>query len=270
MGRITTTRLSWSVEGRRLLDAIDMAAPDGKVTGLLGPNGSGKSTLLRLLAGLRRPGTGTVRYDDVDLSALGRRALARRLAVVEQDVTAHHRVTVRQVVELGRTPFRGRFDAPAAHDRRTVDAALERTDLTGRQHRDWHTLSGGEKQRAQLARALAQEPREILLDEPTNHLDIRHQLELLDLLTSLDVSCVVALHDLNLAARYCDHLVLLRHGRVVAAGAPDAVLTPDLIADVYGVEVLVDREPATGTLRVTYLSTTTRTAAVPAPRPGPG
>ncbi|MFI8370074.1 ABC transporter ATP-binding protein [Streptomyces sp. NPDC085466] len=262
MGRITTTHLSWSVKGQRLLDAIDMAACDGQVTGLLGPNGSGKSTLLRLLAGLRRPDSGTVHYDDTGLQDLGRRALARRLAVVEQDVTAHHHVTVRQVVELGRTPFRGRFDALDENDRRIVDAALERTNLTDRQERSWHTLSGGEKQRAQLARALAQEPREILLDEPTNHLDIRHQLELLDLLTTLDVTCVVALHDLNLAARYCDHLVLLQHGQVVASGTPESVLTPDLIKSVYGVQVLVDREPATGTLRITYLATSTRAAGV--------
>ncbi|TFE43345.1 ABC transporter ATP-binding protein [Streptomyces sp. ICN441] len=253
MGRITTTRLSWSVKGHRLLDDIEMAAGDGKVVGLLGPNGSGKSTLLRLLAGLRRPDTGTIRYDDTSLDDLGRRVRARRLAVVEQDVSAHNRVNVRQIVELGRTPFRGRFDALTQYDRRIVDAALERTDITDKQHRSWHTLSGGEKQRTQLARALAQEPREILLDEPTNHLDIRHQLELLDLLTSLDVTCVVALHDLNLAARYCDHVVVLDGGGVAAAGVPETVLTPDLIASVYGVSVLVDREPATGTLRITYL-----------------
>ncbi|MFF8828594.1 ABC transporter ATP-binding protein [Streptomyces sp. NPDC015131] len=268
MGSITTTRLSWSVQGHRLLDHIDMEARDGQVVGLLGPNGSGKSTLLRLLAGLRRPDTGDVRIDGTGLHDLGRRVRARRLAVVEQDVTAHHHVTVRQVVELGRTPFRGRFDALTDRDRRIVDAALERTDITARQHRTWHTLSGGERQRAQLARALAQEPREILLDEPTNHLDIRHQLELLDLLTSLDVTCVVALHDLNLAARYCDHLVVLDHGRVAAAGAPEAVLTPDLIETVYGVRVLVDREPTTGTLRITYLAATAAGAtATTAPQP---
>lgn len=256
MGHITTTELSWSVKGHQLLDNVEMAAHDGKTVGLLGPNGSGKSTLLRLLAGLRRPDTGTIRYDDTSLADLSRRVLARRLAVVEQDVAAHHHVNVRQVVELGRTPFRGRFDALTEHDRRIIDAALERTDITDKQHRSWHTLSGGEKQRTQLARALAQEPQEILLDEPTNHLDIRHQLELLDLLTSLEVTCVVALHDLNLAARYCDHVVVLNHGQVAAAGVPAAVLTPDLIESVYGVEVLVDREPTTGALRITYLAAT--------------
>jgi iron complex transport system ATP-binding protein len=256
MGRITATDLSWSVNGHRLLDGIDVVAHDGKIVGLLGPNGSGKSTLLRLLAGLRRPDTGTVRYDDTSLHHLSRRVLARRLAVVEQDVSAHNHVSVRQVVELGRTPFRGRFDALTEHDQRIVDAALERVDVADKQHQSWHTLSGGEKQRTQLARALAQEPREILLDEPTNHLDIRHQLELLDLLGSLDITCVVALHDLNLAARYCDHVVILDHGQVVAAGVLESVLTPDLIESVYGVNVLVDHEPTTGILRVTFLAAT--------------
>nr|WP_042178507.1 ABC transporter ATP-binding protein [Kibdelosporangium sp. MJ126-NF4]CEL13226.1 ABC transporter (iron.B12.siderophore.hemin), ATP-binding component [Kibdelosporangium sp. MJ126-NF4]CTQ98917.1 ABC transporter (iron.B12.siderophore.hemin), ATP-binding component [Kibdelosporangium sp. MJ126-NF4] len=271
MGRITATDLSWSVKGHRLLDSIDMAAQEGMTVGLLGPNGSGKSTLLRLLAGLRRPDTGTVRYDDTSLRDLSRRMLARRLAVVEQDVSAHSHVNVRQVVELGRTPFRGRFDGLTEHDRRVVDAALQRVDIADKQRQSWNTLSGGEKQRAQLARALAQEPREILLDEPTNHLDIRHQLELLDLLTSLDITCVIALHDLNLAVRYCDHVVILDHGMVVAAGSPETVLTPDLIKSVYGVNVLIDREPTTDILRVTYLAaassgTTARKAVHPDPR----
>ncbi|MFV2019275.1 ABC transporter ATP-binding protein [Micromonospora sp. LOL_023] len=256
MGRINATELSWSVKGHRLLDNIEMAAHDGTIVGLLGPNGSGKSTLLRLLAGLRRPDTGVVRYDDTSLRDLSRRVLARRLAVVEQDVTAHNHVSVRQVVELGRTPFRGRFDGLTEHDHRIIDAALERVGIADKQRQSWHTLSGGEKQRTQLARALAQEPREILLDEPTNHLDIRYQLELLDLLGSLEVTCVVALHDLNLAARYCDHVVILDYGQVVAAGSPETVLTPELIESVYGVEVLVDREPSTDVLRVTYLAAT--------------
>jgi iron complex transport system ATP-binding protein len=269
MGHITATDLSWSVKGHRLLDNIEMAAHDGKIVGLLGPNGSGKSTLLRLLAGLRRPDTGTVRYDDASLHELSRRVLARRLAVVEQDVSAHNHISVRQVVELGRTPFRGRFDALTEHDHRIVDAALERTDVADKQHRTWHTLSGGEKQRTQLARVLAQEPREILLDEPTNHLDVRHQLELLDLLGSLDVTCVIALHDLNLAARYCDHVVILDHGQVVAAGVLESVLTPDLIESVYGVTVLVDHEPATGVLRITYLAATTSATPTAKARPTP-
>ena len=254
MGQITATELSWSIKDRRLLDSIDLDAHSGQLVGLLGPNGSGKTTLLRLLAGLRRPEAGTVDYDGTDVRDLGRRALAQRLAVVEQDVSAHDTLTVRQVVELGRIPFRGRFDALTERDSRIVEAALRRANIADKQRQSWHTLSGGERQRAQLARALAQEPRELLLDEPTNHLDIRHQLELLELLGSLGVTCIIALHDLNLAARYCDHLVLLERGHVVASGAPEAVLTPERLTQVYGVHVLVDREPVAGVLRVTYLS----------------
>ncbi|MGL4744832.1 MAG: ABC transporter ATP-binding protein [Phycicoccus sp.] len=257
MGDITATALSWAVKGHQLLDGIDLTACDGEVVGLLGPNGSGKSSLLRLLAGLRSPDAGTVRYDDDGLGDLSRRVLARRLAVVAQDVSDRHHITVRQIVELGRTPFRGRFDALTEYDEQVVDRALDLVDIADLQHRGWTTLSGGEKQRTQLARALAQEPREVLLDEPTNHLDIRHQLELLGLLRTLDATCVVALHDLNLAARYCDHVVVLDDGRVAGAGTPDVVLTAGLVESVYGVEVLVDREPVTGTLRVSYLAATT-------------
>ncbi|GGK43495.1 ABC transporter ATP-binding protein [Pilimelia terevasa] len=258
MGHITTAGISWSIKGHRLLDAIDLQAHDRKIVGLLGPNGSGKTSLLRILAGLRRPDSGSVRYDDTSLHDLSRRTIARRLAVVEQDVSAHDPLSVRQVVELGRTPFRGRFEGLTTNDQQIVDAALERTNIADKQHRNWHTLSGGEKQRTQLARALAQQPHEILLDEPTNHLDIRHQLELLDLLGALGVTCIIALHDLNLAARYCDHLVILDHGQVIAAGEPEIVLTREMIESVYGVNVLIDREPATKILRVTYVAPATR------------
>lgn len=252
MGNITATGVSWSVKNNRLLDTVDLDAHAGELVGLLGPNGSGKTTLLRLLAGLRQPQSGTVRYDAIDLRQQRRRDIARRLAVVEQDTYAHTDLTVRQVVEIGRTPFRGRFEALTAVDQQIIDTALDQVGMVDKQYRNWHTLSGGEKQRAQLARALAQQPREVLLDEPTNHLDIRHQLELLDLLRSLDATCVIALHDLNLAARYCDHLVVLHRGHVAAAGTPAAILTADLLRSVYEVDAVIDHEPSTGALRISY------------------
>lgn len=256
MGRIDAVDVSWSAGRTPLLHGVDLEARAGTVVGLLGPNGSGKSTLLRVLAGLRRPTTGSVRYDGRDLAGVPRRVLARRTAVVEQDAVANADVTVRQVVELGRSPFRGRFEALSSRDDEIVDDALSRVNLLDAQHRSWHTLSGGERQRVQLARALAQEPTELLLDEPTNHLDVRHQLELLELLGGLGVTAVVALHDLNLAARYCSHVVVLDQGRVVATGTPADVLDEHLLRRVYQVETRIEADPVSGVPRITFVAPT--------------
>lgn len=251
-GHIAADGVTWAVNGRRLIDGVDLDAMPGQLVALLGPNGSGKTTFLRVLAGLRKPQVGTVSLDGADLHATHRRDVARRLAVVEQDTFAHTDLSVRQVVEIGRTPFRGRFDALSEVDLCAIDSALMQVDLVGMQHRSWQSLSGGERQRAQLARALAQQPTEILLDEPTNHLDIRHQIELLELLRSLEATCVIALHDLNLAARYCDRLVVLDKGSVAAAGAPDDVLTVDMLARVYQVDADIDRDEVSGAVRVSF------------------
>ncbi|GAA2285106.1 ABC transporter ATP-binding protein [Streptomyces ruber] len=232
-------RVSRSADGRLVLDGVSLAPAPGSTVGLLGPNGSGKSTLLRLLAGVLAPASGVVTLDGDPLAGLSRRDVARRLAVVEQQADTQVDLTVRDVVRLGRIPHRRAWAPASARDEEAVREALERTGLTGRAGQSWHTLSGGERQRVQIARALAQEPRELLLDEPTNHLDIQHQLDLLHLVTNLSVTTVIALHDLNLAAGYCDELVVLREGRVVARGAPREVLTEELIAEVYRVRATV-------------------------------
>ncbi|MCQ4208609.1 ABC transporter ATP-binding protein [Streptomyces longispororuber] len=233
--------LSWTPGGPLVLDGVDLTPRPGTVTGLLGPNGSGKSTLLRLLAGVLAPSSGVVTLDGDPLSSVPRRTAARRIAMVQQQADTQVELTVADVVRLGRVPHRRAWAPASAADEAAVRAALDRSGLADRSRRLWHTLSGGERQRVQIARALAQEPRELLLDEPTNHLDIQHQLELLDLIRGLDLTSVVALHDLNLAAAYCDGVVVLDGGRVVAAGEPADVLTEDLIAQVYGVRARVAR-----------------------------
>ncbi|MGW0826892.1 ABC transporter ATP-binding protein [Streptomyces sp. NPDC002845] len=228
-------RVSRAADGRLILDGVSLAPSPGSTVGLLGPNGSGKSTLLRLLAGVLAPASGVVTLDGSPLADLHRRDIARRVAVVEQQADTQVELTVHDVVRLGRTPHRRAWTPASVRDEEAVREALERTGLADRAGQSWHTLSGGERQRVQIARALAQEPRELLLDEPTNHLDIQHQLDLLNLVTGLPVTSVIALHDLNLAALYCDALVVLREGRVVARGTPRDVLTEELIAEVYGV-----------------------------------
>ncbi|MFC0267458.1 ABC transporter ATP-binding protein [Kushneria aurantia] len=259
---IEAHEVSWSTAGRLIVDRVSLALQPGQTVGLLGPNGAGKSSLLRLLCGLRRASAGVITFDEVPLTRLKRRDLARRLALVEQSATTDADITVLDVVRLGRTPWRSLLAGWRGEDSAAVEQALARVAMSERRHQQWHTLSGGERQRVHIARALAQQPGELLLDEPTNHLDIQHQLDILALIRRLETTCVMALHDLNLAAMFCDQLVLMKAGRVVAAGEPASVLTPQRIHEVYGVAAVVERSPHHGCLQVHYLPRTDR--------PGPG
>ncbi|MFI8946404.1 ABC transporter ATP-binding protein [Streptomyces sp. NPDC053750] len=262
---LSAERVSRAAGGRLILDGVSLSPRAGATTGLLGPNGSGKSTLLRLLSGVLAPAGGVVTLDGRPLDRVGRRDVARRVAVVEQQADTQVELTVRDVVRLGRIPHRRAWVPASAADEEAVTDALERTGLTGQADRLWHTLSGGERQRVQIARALAQQPRELLLDEPTNHLDIQHQLDVLALVAALPVTTVVALHDLNLAAMYCDHLVVLSEGRVVAAGDPGEILTADLVADVYRVRAEVTGTGPGGRPHVRFLGTLAQRPPSPAP-----
>ncbi|MGI8311442.1 ABC transporter ATP-binding protein [Saccharopolyspora hattusasensis] len=249
--------VSWSRGGAAIVNGIRIEVEPGSTLGLLGPNGSGKSSLLRLLAGLRQPSSGRVLVDDVDITGIGRRALARRIALVEQESTTELDITVTEVVSLGRTPHRSSWGTAQDTDAEAVRRALMHADLEALADRRWHTLSGGERQRVQIARALAQQPTELLLDEPTNHLDIAHQFALLELVRRLPVTAVVALHDLNLAATFCDGLVVLQRGAVVAAGSPAEVLTEDLVRTVYGVECAITKPNPEGPPHIRFTGTAT-------------
>ncbi|WP_284250612.1 ABC transporter ATP-binding protein [Litorihabitans aurantiacus] len=234
-------RVAWSVDGRAILDGVTLTAPSGGVTGVLGPNGSGKSSLLRALVGALRVDDGAFLLAGEDLRAMSRRTRAQRLALVEQEAPTDVALTALDVVLLGRTPHRSRWSADSGEDEALARAALERCGAAHLAGRDLARLSGGERQRVHLARALAQEPQVLLLDEPTNHLDVAAQLALLRLVAGLEVTSVLVLHDLNQALRWCDHVVVLADGRVVAAGEPEEVLTPATIARVYGVAAEVVR-----------------------------
>ncbi|WP_166345993.1 ABC transporter ATP-binding protein [Phytoactinopolyspora limicola] len=251
-GGLRVDDVSWSVKGTVIVDGIELQGRPGEITGLLGPNGSGKTTLLRAIARLTRPDRGVVLLGGTDLSSLRRRDLARKLAVVEQHSGTDLDVTVLDVVLLGRTPYRSALQGDSEHDRVLALDALDQVDMLDLAGRKWTTLSGGEKQRVQLARALTQQPALLVLDEPTNHLDIAHALSLLALVRHAGLTTIAALHDLNLAAMFCDHLVVLNRGRLVAAGAPAEVLTPDLLREVYEVDADVSRHPQTGRPLLTF------------------
>nr|WP_269327298.1 ABC transporter ATP-binding protein [Kineosporia mesophila] len=220
-----------------VVDDVSITARTGRVLGLIGPNGSGKTTLLRLLYGSLRPSAGAVSVDGRPLERLTARETAQHLAVVVQENGGETTMTVAEMVLLGRGPHLGNFSRTSTHDEEIAWTALQRVGALHLASRSFAGLSGGEKQRVLIARALTQQASHLLLDEPTNHLDIRYQHEILALVAELETSVVVVLHDLNLAARYCDDLVLLENGRLAGAGDADEVIDSDLIERVYGIGV---------------------------------
>ncbi|MEV8637431.1 ABC transporter ATP-binding protein [Streptosporangium sp. NPDC051023] len=252
--------------GTPILHEVSLAAESGQVVGLVGPNGSGKSTLLRTVYRSLRPESGDVRLDGHDVWAWPSRTAARRIAAVLQDDATPPTMTVAEVVELGRTPHHGLFDRNGPGDRAVVREAMKRAGVLALDGRRFGSLSGGERQRVQLARALAQEPRLLILDEPTNHLDIRARFELLDLVRDLGTTTLAVMHELDLAARVCDSLVVLHGGRVAAAGPVLDALTPKVLSRVFGVRARAARDPD-GIIRITYAAGPLADGGPVAPRP---
>ncbi|MFB9314155.1 ABC transporter ATP-binding protein [Nocardioides plantarum] len=224
--------------------------PDGQVTTIIGPNGCGKSTLLRTLARLLKPSSGRVRLDGGAIDDIATREVSQRLALLPQSPLAPEGLLVRDLVGRGRHPHQRWFSQWSAEDERIVEAALEMTDTTSLRDRPIDQLSGGQRQRAWIAMTLAQDTDLVLLDEPTTYLDLAHQIEVLDLVTRLNRergrTVVMVLHDLNLAARYSDLVVVMDRGRIVAQGTPTEIFTADTLLSVFGLEADVIPDPRTG------------------------
>ena len=238
------------------LDGVTLTVAEGCLTAVLGPNGSGKSTLLRALLGVVVPSDGAATLEGRDARGWDRRELARAVGVVPQSETVAFPITVREMVAMGRFPHLGPLRAERRRDREAVDRALERCDVVDLRNRYVTTLSGGELQRVRIARALAQEPRALALDEPTASLDLRHEMSILGLLRNWadgGMTVLLITHQLNLAARFADRIVLLDRGHVAAEGTPAEVFHKEVMERVYGWPVLVDEDPVTGSLRVVPL-----------------
>lgn len=251
---------SWSVGAQRIVDSIHLCAQSSEFIGLIGPNGSGKTSLLRLIYRFYVPDAGVIRLGLQDIWTMSSKEVARREAVVTQERGTDFDFAVHEIVMMGRTPHKGLLDRDTPEDDLIVRDALIRVGMLPFARRDFRTLSGGEKQRVLIARVLAQRAKVLILDEPTNHLDIRHRLEALELIRSLGVTTVTALHDLNLAAAYCDRLYLLQAGRISAHGRPIEVLTADRIRCVYGVHSEVEVHPSTGKLSIVFTGVDSRSA----------
>ena len=242
--------LGFAVAGRQILDGVDLAVRRGEVAALVGHNGSGKSTLIKLLARQLLPSAGTVTFEGQPVDALGAREFSRRVAYLPQDLTTASGMTVRELVACGRYPWHGALGRFTEEDGAKVAEAIALTHLGRLAERMVETLSGGERQRAWIAMLLAQDATCLLLDEPISALDIAHQIEILALVQNLthrkSLSVAVVLHDINMAARFCDSIHALKGGRVIASGPPEAMMTAEVLRDIYGLHMNVMPHPSRG------------------------
>lgn len=249
--------VNFSYGSEPVLREVSFSVARGEVVGLVGPNGSGKSTALGLAFALLLPQSGTVVMSGRSVGGLSRREIARQAALVPQDTLSRFSFSVRDVVAMGRNPHLGRFHVEGEHDRAVVQRALEQTEVLRFADRMLDELSGGERQRVMIARALAQEPALLLLDEPTSNLDLAHQLECFELVRDFakeSRGALVAVHDLNLASRYCERIVMLGEGSVAAQGAPHEVLSEENLARYFGIDARVRLEPGVPGVSITPVS----------------
>lgn len=236
---IETEQVTYSVKTKDILKGISLEVREGEFVGVIGPNGSGKSTFLKNVYKVLKPDGGKIFLDGADLLSMRNHDMAQKMAVMTQEHEAAFDFTVEEVVMMGRQARKRLLEADSAADHAFVRGILEQTQLLPLREQGFSTLSGGEKQRVLIARALAQETAVLVLDEPTNHLDIKYQIQLLELVRSSGRTVIAAIHDLNLAAAYCDRLYALKDGQIVGSETPQALLTPDFLREVYEVDAEV-------------------------------
>ncbi|OLO42761.1 ABC transporter [Alkalihalophilus pseudofirmus] len=242
------------LDQKQIIEDINFTVNDGEFVGVIGPNGSGKSTLLKTIYRIYAPHTGGIFINQSNTKDWTNRKFAQKVAVVGQESSVPFDFTVEDIVRMGRHPHKKFLEKDNAYDEEIVTRSLREVGIEHYRSKIFANLSGGEKQRVLIARALAQEPQLFILDEPTNHLDIHHQLNLLDVVKGLKLTSLAALHDLNLAASYCDRLLVIYEGKIVAEGSPEQVLTEQLLADVFHVNGTVIKHPLTGKTHILYTS----------------
>ncbi|MSQ31888.1 MAG: ABC transporter ATP-binding protein [Dehalococcoidia bacterium] len=253
---LNASHLTFEVESKRLLNEVSITISPGELLGVIGPNGAGKTTLLRLMAGILKPKSGSVLIDGASISDMSVKEVAKKVALISQVPGFTFGFTCFEIVMMGRYPFMGRLQVESTLDKKIALGAMRATDTEQFMDRTMATLSGGERQRVFLARALSQQPRVMLLDEPTANLDISHQLKLFQIvkgLTSSGMSAIAAIHDISLAARYCDKLLILNRGSMLAFGTPKDVLTYENIALAFGVEVNVYTDSVINSLALSVI-----------------
>lgn len=245
--------ISVALSGTEIVKDISLRVKEKQFVGLIGPNGCGKSTLLKSIYKVIKPKAGSVYLDTMNVLNTAPKIVSKALGVVGQFNEMSFDFTVWEMVLMGRTPHKGLMEADTSKDYDLVREALSKVSLAGYEKRSYLSLSGGEKQRVVLARAIAQEPEFLILDEPTNHLDIKYQLQILNIVKNMNIGTLAALHDLALTAKYCDYIYAVKKGKIAAEGRPEEVLTKKLIQEIYEVECEIYENPVTGGLGIAYL-----------------
>lgn len=254
MNKLYVDGLSYSYgKSKSIVENIHIEVKEGSFVGIIGPNGSGKSTVLKCIYGGLTPKTGTVELNGVNTRELRGKKLALQMAVVGQENNVPFNFTVREIVSMGRTPHKRLFDPDTSEDRAIVEEAMERVGITDFAEREFSSLSGGEKQRALIARALAQKTDFLILDEPTNHLDICFQLQIFEILKNSGLTVLSVIHDLNLASTFCDELYVLNGNTIAHHGKTEDIISQDLIREVFHVESNVSESPHTGKKSIVYI-----------------
>ncbi|MBY7142306.1 ABC transporter ATP-binding protein [Virgibacillus sp. NKC19-3] len=252
--QVDVDHVSFSIQEKQIISDIHFQAKSGQLVGIIGPNGCGKSTLLKNIYRLYKPDCGRIMLDHKNMNEIPSKEVAQKLAVVSQEPAGIFDFSVREIVLMGRAPHKKMMESDSLKDQNIAEKALHQVGLDSYGDRSITTLSGGEKQRVMVARALTQQARVLVLDEPTNHLDIDHQLQLMDLVKTLNVTVITALHDLNMASSYCDWIYVMNHGEIVKSGTPETVLTEAILQEVFRVNTHIIKHPITGKTHITFLS----------------
>lgn len=255
MFKVQVKNLRFSIDKKEILKDISFDIQKGSFVGVIGPNGSGKSTLLKNIYRLYKPSSGSILLDNEELDKMRDKDCAKEIAVLAQESNTHFDFTVEQIVKMGRYPYKSVFQNYSKDDLQMVKNMLQKVGLESYSKRSFSKLSGGEKQRTLIARALVQNTNFLILDEPTNHLDIGHQIQLMDLVKSLNITTLSAIHDMNLASMYCDYLIVMKDGKIKNFGTVEEVINSEMLKDVFCVNAYVGVNPINKKLQVSFMHT---------------
>ncbi|MCU9815986.1 ABC transporter ATP-binding protein [Paraclostridium sp. AKS73] len=253
MFKLQVKNLEFSIDKKEILKDISFEIPKGSFVGIIGPNGSGKSTILKNIYRLYKPDRGQILLDNKNLLNMKDKDCAKEVAVLAQESNSQFDFTVEQIVKMGRYPYKSVFEDYSKKDLDMVTDMLKRVGLEDYVGRSFSKLSGGEKQRTLIARALVQDTEFLILDEPTNHLDIGYQIQLMDLVKSLNITTLSAIHDMNMASMYCDYLIVMKDGKIKNCGSVKEVITEEMLKEIFGVNAYVGVNPMNNKLQVSFM-----------------